>query len=128
MSSVRLLKLNRSGERSMKFLNLFIVMLGLTACQSYVVQSVKPDVIQTTVSQKQKSNHTLIVFYNGDKKQDILALFNTLKVEVIYDYQTMNGFAIKVNPKQFNKIKQQLENAPDIYAVNEEQIMQLHGN
>lgn len=69
--------------------------------------------------------NTLIVFYDNHKKDEVLALFKTLNTKVLYDYKTMNGFAIEIDPNQRHSIKQTLQNHPSIFGVNDDAIVHL---
>lgn len=104
------------------------IALLITACQTpkgntYAQQNSTKNLADAP---QPKSNNTLIVFYQTNKKAQVVQLFAQLDAEILYDYQTMSGFAIKVNPAKLDEIKTLLENDPNIYGVNYDNIMQLY--
>lgn len=104
----------------MKIALMILLTMSLIACRTQPImthQSVKHD--------EQTAKQTLIVFYNGEKKAEVLALFQPLNATVMYDYTTMNGFVIQVNASALQVVKQTLQNHPDIYAVNDDRVLSI---
>lgn len=108
---------------------LAVLPLTLTACQTkpaIVGEPAVPVAVAQPAPENPRSSDTLIVFYEDYKKNEVLALFESLDAEVLYDYETMSGFAIQVEPSQLEVIKERLSKHPSIFGVNYSRTVQLH--
>lgn len=108
---------------------LAVLPLTLTACQTkptIVGEPAVPVAVAQPAPENPRSSDTLIVFYEDYKKNEVLALFESIDAEVLYDYETMSGFAIQVEPSQLEVIKERLSRHPSIFGVNYSRTVQLH--
>lgn len=77
----------------------------------------------TTVNQPTYSDNTLVIFYKDAFKSAVVSAVEQRQAEIIYDYNLMNGFAIRLsNNDNINKAIQDLNKATGVLTVNKDDI------
>lgn len=118
--------------------------LTCVACQSTPPINTKPTVqplppvvnqpVQTTQptlppaqGQQTYSNNTLVIFYKDAFKASVLSAVEARQAEVIYDYNLMNGIAIRLtSADNVNQAVTDLSKVNGVIAVNRDNIAVLH--
>lgn len=87
------------------------------------VVPVQPTPSDSTISY---SKDTLVIFYNEAFKGAVLSAIQQRQAEIIYDYNLMNGLAIRLNSKDnLEKALQELRQVNGVLGVNKNQILTI---
>lgn len=106
---------------SKKLLVLTLTVL-LMACQNQMPNISKKYIDNQTVA----SNQVLIIYFDKDKKTTLLNAINKQGDEFIYDYQNLNGLAIKVKQKNIDQAIAFYQKVDGVLQVSKDEKMELH--
>ncbi|MBE9578620.1 MULTISPECIES: hypothetical protein [Moraxella] len=101
---------------------LLIPIITLTACVNTPYQSNnKIEQITQTVQ-----SDVFIIYFDKDKKDNLLTHINHHHDEIIYLYQNMNAVAVKITATDLDKQIQSYQAIDGVLQITKNQTMQLH--
>lgn len=107
----------------MKNLLIILTALFVTACGKTQLD------LQTASTQSQANNGVLIIFYDKTETsvEQLIKQGEKWHIELVYDYQNLNGLAIRVpNKNDIESVKNTYRQTKGVLSVKNDQINQLH--
>lgn len=105
----------------MKYIRVFLILGFVMQCTA------KQKVEQKEVELQNIYNHNLIIYYDREiGKEYLLKSVQNYRAELLYDYDNINGIAIKIpSDKSIREAIRYFQQVKGVLSVNRDEVMQI---
>lgn len=105
----------------MKYIRVFLILVLVMQCTA------KQKVEQKEVELQNIYNHNLIIYYDREiGKEYLLKSVQNYRAELLYDYDNINGIAIKIpSDKSIREAIRHFQQVKGVLSVSRDEVMQI---